>query len=79
MKKIENNEYTPRKYFIENYTAIHAGKRLKDFLYNTFGDRLNIPKEEVEYVNPAFKSIDFKPCTMDEIAVNNKKEETSKK
>ena len=67
------NKYEPRKYFIDNYGIINSGKRLKQFLYSTFGDRLNIPESQVEYITPDYKSIDYKSCTLEEV-VDNKVE-----
>ena len=36
------NMYTPRQYIIDNYGPINSGKRLKEFLFENFKDRLNI-------------------------------------
>lgn len=70
LRKMNMKQYSPRKYFIENYGAIHSGKRLKEFLYSTFGERLNIPKSEVEYITLAYKNVDYKQCTLEEIKDN---------
>lgn len=35
-------KYTPRQYIIDNYGPVNSGKRLKEFLFKNFKDRLNI-------------------------------------
>ena len=64
MNKINNGVYHPRKYYIENYGPKKSGVRLKDFLYKHWGKRINLPENEVEYVTPEFKKIDYKDCTL---------------
>jgi hypothetical protein len=44
---------------MENYGTIKSGKILKDFIFNIFGDKINIPKEKIEYVTPEFKRINY--------------------
>ena len=61
---IQNNRYTPRKYFIENYSVVNTGKRLKKFLYDNYGNEINIPEDKVEYVTPDFSKKDFKECEL---------------
>tara|TARA_B110001469_G_scaffold96690_1_gene93013 strand:- start:464 stop:1582 length:1119 start_codon:yes stop_codon:yes gene_type:complete len=62
MNKLKNNEYEPRKYFVENYGPIASGKKFKTFLYKHWGDQINIPESEVEYVTPEFPKKDYKQC-----------------
>ena len=62
MKKINEKKYQPRAYFVKNYSIINSGKRLKKFLYNNFGHRLNIDPRNVDYVTPEFSKKDFKQC-----------------
>ena len=61
LDKIMNNydNYEPRKSYMENYGTIKSGKILKDFIFNIFGDKINIPKEKIEYVTPEFKRINY--------------------
>lgn len=59
---IKNNKYEPRKYFVENYGIINSGKKLKDFIYKVFGDKVNIPENQVKYINPEFRKKDFSDC-----------------
>ena len=65
LDKIERNVYTPRQYFIENYSVINSGRNLKKFLYKHWGDRINIPEINVDYVSPEFSKKDFKECKID--------------
>ena len=44
------DKYEPRKYIVENYGPINSGKRLKEFLYKNYKDKLNIPENEVDFV-----------------------------
>ena len=62
MKKINENKYKPRAYFVKNYSIINSGKKLKKFLYNNYGDRLNIDARNVDYVKPEFSKKYFKQC-----------------
>ena len=60
--KIINNydNYTPRKYFIENYNVLKSGKILKNFIFDIFGDKINMPKNSIKYITPEFKKINYK-------------------
>lgn len=64
MNGIENKQYTPRKYFVENYGPRRSGERLKEFVYKHWGDRINIPKNEVEYLTPEFEKKDYVNCSV---------------
>ncbi len=48
IKKIMNKTYNPRQYIIDNYGPINSGKRLKDFIFEHFKDRINI--KDCEYI-----------------------------
>lgn len=63
MDNILHERYSPREYFINNYGPVNSGKRLKEFLYNTFDD-LNIPESDCQYVVPAFQQNNFMECTI---------------
>lgn len=53
LKKLNNNEYTPREWFIENYGKYNTGKRLLKFVNEVFKpEELNFKVEEVEYLKP---------------------------
>ena len=47
LNKIDNNSYNPREYFINNFSVKNSGKRLKEFLYKHWADRINIPEKDV--------------------------------
>ena len=53
MKKLNNNEYTPREWFIKNYGEFNSGKKLMDFVKTIFKeDELNINYNEIDYMKP---------------------------
>jgi len=53
MKKLNNNEYTPREWFIKNYGKYNSGKRLKEFVQSVFKEsELNIKYDDVDYMKP---------------------------
>jgi hypothetical protein len=53
MKKLNNNEYTPRDWFIQNYGKYNSGKRLFDFVKTLFKENeLNVKYDEIEYMKP---------------------------
>ena len=62
MQGISKNQYEPRKNFVENYGTHKSGERLKEFLYKHWGDRLNIPKNEIEYLVPEYNRKNYKRC-----------------
>lgn len=54
MKKLNNNEYTPREWFIQNYGKYNSGKRLFNFVKTLFKENeLNVKYNEIEYMKPA--------------------------
>lgn len=59
---INNKTFEPRKYFIENYGIINSGKKLKKFIYEVFGDKVNIKENDVKYITPEFRKKDFSDC-----------------
>ena len=53
MKKLNNNEYTPRDWFIKNYGQYNSGKKLFDFVKSLFKEEeLNIKYDEVQLMKP---------------------------
>ena len=53
LKKLKNNEYHARDWFIANYGKYNSGKRLKEFVRGVFKDNeLNFKMDEVEYLKP---------------------------
>ena len=53
LKKLNNNEYTPREWFIENYGKYNTGKRLLKFVSEVFKpEELNFKADEVDYLKP---------------------------
>ena len=62
MNNINNNSYQPRKHFVDNYGIKKSGKHLKEFVGEVFNTRLNIPLEEIDYITPDYKKIDYNEC-----------------
>jgi glycosyltransferase involved in cell wall biosynthesis len=58
------NKFTPRKHFLENYGIIKSGEKFRDFVYDIFGDRVNIPRENVKYLTMEFEKKDYKECEL---------------
>ena len=56
------NTFTPRKFFISNYGPEKSGKKLKEFLYTHFKDRINIPENEVDYITIDNPVVNYKEC-----------------
>ena len=53
MKKLNNNEYTPREWFIKNYGKYHSGEKLFNFVKSVFKeDELNIKYDNIQYMKP---------------------------
>jgi hypothetical protein len=53
VKKLNNNEYNPREWFIKNYGEYNSGAKLLNFVKSVFKeDELNIKYDEVQYVKP---------------------------
>ena len=59
---LSNNKYDPRNYFVTNYSVENSGKRLKEFLYKHWGDRITIPESQVKFISPEFVKKNFKTC-----------------
>jgi len=53
LKKINNNEYHSREWFIKHYGKYNSGKRLKKFIQEVFKeDELNCKYDEIDYFKP---------------------------
>ena len=53
LKKLENNEYQPRDWFIKNYGKYNSGKKLLKFVQEVFKeDELNFKYNEIDYLKP---------------------------
>lgn len=53
MRKLNNNEYTPRDQFIKNFGTPNAGPKLLDFVCDCIPEKnLNFKKSEVKYLKP---------------------------
>ena len=63
-RKLLNNEFSPREEYIKNYGPVNSGRRLRDFLYNTFGDEINIPKHKTDYVTIDYAKTNYAQCEL---------------
>ena len=53
IKKLNNNEYKPREWFIKYYGEYNSGEKLFKFVKSVFKeDELNIKYDEVQYMKP---------------------------
>lgn len=48
--KLTKGEYKARQYIIDNYGPVNSGKKLKEFLFKNWGDKINIKESECEYI-----------------------------
>ncbi len=62
LNKLKDNKYKARDYFIKNYSVANSGRKLKKFLYDNYGSRINIDPKNVDYISPEFARKDFKTC-----------------
>ena len=62
--KLMNNydTYEPRKHYLNNYGILNTGKKLKDFIFDIFPNKINIDKDKIKYVTPEFPKVDYKEC-----------------
>jgi glycosyltransferase involved in cell wall biosynthesis len=52
-------KYNPRQYIIDNYGPVNSGRRLKEYLFTHFKDRLNVKESEVDYVTIRNSAVGF--------------------
>ena len=53
VKKLNNNEYKPREWFIKNYGEYNSGAKLLNFVKSVFKEsELNVKYDEIEYMKP---------------------------
>lgn len=48
--KLNNKEYKARDYIIENYGPVNSGRKLKEFLFKHWADKMNIDENECDYI-----------------------------
>ena len=63
-RKLLNNEFHARQEYIKNYGPVNSGKRLRDFLYNSFGEEINIPKHKNDYITIDYPKKDYVQCEL---------------
>lgn len=64
LNKILDNydSYNPRDFFIKKYGIDKSGKKLKEFVYDIFGSKVNIPKDKVDFLTPEFSKESWVSC-----------------
>lgn len=56
------NNYTPRQFFLDNYGPVNSGKKLKNFIFTHFKDRLNRKEKDIDYLTIDYPKVNFKTC-----------------
>lgn len=63
-RKLSNNEFRAREEYIKNYGPVNSGIRLRDFLYDTFGNQINIPRHKTDYVTIDYPKTEYAKCEL---------------
>ena len=63
-RKLLNNEFSAREEYIKNYGPVNSGIRLRDFLYDTFGEKINVPRHKTDYVTIDYPKTDYAKCEL---------------
>ena len=63
-RKLLENKFSPREEYINNYGPVNSGRRLRDFLYNTFGNEINIPKHKTDYITIDYAKTNYAQCEL---------------
>jgi hypothetical protein len=50
LPRIKENKLKSRKYIIDNYGPVNSGRKLKEFLFKNFGDKINLKEEDCDYI-----------------------------
>lgn len=61
-RKLLNNEYKAREEYVTNYGPVNSGKKLREFLYSTFGSEINIPKHKTDYITIDYPKTEYAQC-----------------
>jgi hypothetical protein len=48
--KLNKGEYKARQYIIDNYGPVNSGRKLKEFLFKHWGDKINLKEEDCDYI-----------------------------
>jgi len=63
-RKLLNNEFSAREEYIKNYGPVNTGIRLRDFLYDTFGEQINVPRHKTDYVTIDYPKTEYAKCEL---------------
>ncbi len=50
LPKLNKSEFKSRQYIIDNYGPVNSGRKLKEFLFKHWGDKINIKESECDYI-----------------------------
>jgi hypothetical protein len=50
LPKLNEKKLKPRQYIIDNYGPVNSGRKLKEFLFKNWGDKINLKKENCDYI-----------------------------
>ena len=50
LPKIKEKKLKPRQYIIDNYGPVNTGRKLKEFLFKNWGDKINLKEEDCDYI-----------------------------
>ena len=62
--KLLRNDFRVREEYINNYGPVNSGRRLRDFLYDKFGDKINIPRHKTDYVTNDYAKTNYAQCEL---------------
>tara|TARA_B100000989_G_C19519440_1_gene463385 strand:+ start:297 stop:1445 length:1149 start_codon:yes stop_codon:yes gene_type:complete len=62
--KLLRNEFRAREEYINNYGPVNSGRRLKDFLYDKFGNQINIPVHNTDYITIDYPKTNYAQCEL---------------
>ncbi len=48
--KLNKGEFKSSQYIIDNYGPVNSGRKLKEFLFKNWGDKMNIDENECDYI-----------------------------
>jgi hypothetical protein len=48
--KLNKGEFKSRQYIIDNYGPVNSGRKLKEFLFQNWGDKINIDEKDCDFI-----------------------------
>ena len=62
--KLLKNEFKVREEYINNYGPVNSGRRLRDFLYDKFENKINIPRHKTDYITIDYPKSNYAKCEL---------------